>query len=114
MGKILSIFLICLFIMPIFFGCEKENGKGNGGVATPVLTPQWAKDFSALDKLCWKMDVKKNNGWRIYCTFDIGIPSVSPNKTIVVEDNDLSKALSRALSQVRSQLGIDSVVIDND
>lgn len=105
----MKVFLVCYFLafvaVGIFVGCEKRK--------TPADS-KWVADFQELDKLCWRMDVKKNNGWTVVCTFDTGIPSIQPNKTIWIEDSDLSQALSKALSQVRSQLNVDTVVVDSD
>jgi hypothetical protein len=98
-----------IFAVGVLVGCE-ENNNGKGGVEAPALTPQWVKDFSELDKLCWKLSIEKSTDWTVRCTFDSGIPSVS-SKSVFITDDDLSKALSKALSKVKNQLSIDSVIL---
>ncbi|HUU87546.1 MAG TPA: hypothetical protein VMX17_07305 [Candidatus Glassbacteria bacterium] len=102
-----------IFAIGVLVGCEKNN-DGKGGVEAPVLTPQWVKDFSELDKLCWQLSLVKNTDWTVRCIFDSGIPSVNPNTTIWETDEDLSKALSKALSKVKNQIGVDSTVLDEN
>jgi len=100
---ILGIKLFCLLILffpAIFVGCDKAD------TITSPNTVSWVADFQELDKLCWQFSVSKSTDWTVRCTYDTGI-GLSPNKVVMVEDPDLSKAL-----QIRTIAGVDSVIID--
>jgi len=110
-GFIIGLIGVLLFCSSaFFFGCE-EKDNGSRDLTTPVLGVQWVKDFNKLDQLCWQFSVSKSTDWTVRCTYDTGI-GLSPNKVVMVEDPDLSKALSKALSQIRTIAGVDSVIID--
>jgi len=91
-----------IFAIGVLVGCEKNNNS-----------PAWVSDFQELEELCWKFSIEKNTDWTVCCIFDSGIPSVSPNRIVMETDKDLSKALSRALLQVKNQISVDSAVLDN-